>query len=32
MLRFDLEIELLAGEIRVKDLPEAWRAAMQADL
>jgi carboxypeptidase Taq len=32
MLRFDLEIKLLEGELRVKDLPEAWRAAMQTDL
>jgi carboxypeptidase Taq len=32
MLRFDLELRLLEGELRVKDLPEAWRAAMQADL
>ena len=32
MLRFDLEIKLLEGEVRVKDLPEAWHAAMQADL
>ena len=32
MPRFDLEIKLLEGELRVKDLPEAWRAAMQADL
>ena len=32
MLRFDLELKLLEGELRVKDLPEAWRAAMQADL
>ena len=32
MLRFDLEIKLLEGELRVKDLPEAWRAAMQAHL
>jgi carboxypeptidase Taq len=32
MLRFDLEIKMLEGEIRVKDLREAWRAAMQADL
>jgi carboxypeptidase Taq len=32
MLRFDLEIKLLEGELRVKDLPEAWHAAMQADL
>ena len=32
MLRFDLELKLLEGRLRVKDLPEAWRAAMQADL
>lgn len=32
MLRFDLELSLLEGELRVKDLPAAWRAAMQADL
>ena len=32
MMRFDLELELLEGNLRVKDLPEAWRARMQADL
>jgi carboxypeptidase Taq len=32
MLRFDLELKLLEGRLAVKDLPEAWRAAMQADL
>src|SRR6516165_9600261 len=32
MLRFDLELKLLEGRLRVKDLPEAWRAGMQADL
>jgi carboxypeptidase Taq len=32
MLRFDLENKLLGGKLRVKDLPEVWRAAMQADL
>jgi carboxypeptidase Taq len=32
MLRFDLELKLLAGDLRVRDLPEAWRAAMQATL
>jgi carboxypeptidase Taq len=32
MLRFDLENKLLEGELRVRDLPEAWHAAMQADL
>jgi carboxypeptidase Taq len=32
MLRFDLELKLLEGTLRVKDLPEAWRAGMQAEL
>jgi carboxypeptidase Taq len=32
MVRFDLELKLLEGKLRMKDLPEAWRAAMQADL
>jgi carboxypeptidase Taq len=32
MLRFDLELKLLEGKVRVKDLPEAWHAAMKADL
>jgi carboxypeptidase Taq len=32
MLRFDLELKLLEGRLKVKDLPEAWRAGMQADL
>jgi carboxypeptidase Taq len=32
MLRFDLELKLLEGSLRVKDLPEAWRAGMQAAL
>ena len=32
MMRFDLEVELLEGHLRVKDLPEAWRARMRADL
>ena len=32
MLRFELELKLLEGKLAVKDLPEAWRAAMQADL
>lgn len=32
MLRFDLELKMLEGRLRIKDLPEAWRAAMQADL
>jgi carboxypeptidase Taq len=32
MLRFDLELDLLEGRLAVADLPEAWRARMQADL
>jgi carboxypeptidase Taq len=32
MLRFDLELKLLEGRLRIKDLPEAWHAGMQADL
>ncbi len=32
MLRFDLELDMLEGRLEVKDLPAAWRAAMQADL
>jgi carboxypeptidase Taq len=32
MMRFGLELELLDGRLQVKDLPEAWRARMKADL
>jgi carboxypeptidase Taq len=32
MLRFDLELKMLEGQLRVADLPEAWHAAMQAEL
>ncbi len=32
MLRFDLELKMLEGKLAVKDLSEAWRAAMVADL
>ena len=32
MLRFDLELKMLEGALRVRDLPEAWHAAMQADV
>ena len=32
MMRFDLELDLLEGRLAVKDLPDAWRARMQADL
>lgn len=32
MLRFDFELALLEGKMAVRDLPEAWRARMKADL
>jgi carboxypeptidase Taq len=32
ILRFNLELKLLEGELCAKDLPEAWRAAMQTEL
>jgi carboxypeptidase Taq len=32
MMRFDLELALLEGRLRVSDLPEAWRERMQTDL
>jgi carboxypeptidase Taq len=32
MLRFDIELRLLEGKLRVKDLPQAWNAAMQESL
>jgi carboxypeptidase Taq len=32
MIRFDLELELLEGTLRVADLPEAWHARYQEDL
>jgi carboxypeptidase Taq len=32
MLRFDLELNMLEGKLAVKHLPQAWRAAMRADL
>jgi carboxypeptidase Taq len=32
MLRFDLELAMLEGRLQVRDLPEAWREAMRADL
>jgi carboxypeptidase Taq len=31
MLRFDLELDLLEGRLKVKDLPDAWRARFKAD-
>jgi carboxypeptidase Taq len=32
LLRFDLELDLLEGNLTVRDLPEAWRERMSADL
>jgi carboxypeptidase Taq len=32
MLRFDLELAMLEGNLEVKDLPDAWRERFQADL
>jgi carboxypeptidase Taq len=32
MMRFDLEVDLLEGRLAVKDLPEAWRTRIEADL
>jgi carboxypeptidase Taq len=32
MIRFELELMLLEGKLRVDDLPEAWHARYQADL
>lgn len=32
ILRFELERDLLAGRVKVKDLPEAWGAKMKASL
>ena len=32
MLRFGLELDLLEGRLKVRDLPEAWRARFKADL
>jgi carboxypeptidase Taq len=32
LLRFDLELDLLEGNLAVRDLPEAWRERFEADL
>ena len=32
MIRFELELMLLEGKLRVRDLPEVWHAHYQADL
>ena len=31
MMRFDFELDLLEGRLKVADLPEAWRARFKAD-
>jgi carboxypeptidase Taq len=32
MIRFDLELQMLEGELAIKDLPEAWHARYDSDL
>lgn len=32
MIRFDLELALLEGQLNVKDLPDAWHARYESDL
>jgi len=32
MLRFDFELQLLEGELEVKDLPDAWRERFTSDI
>jgi carboxypeptidase Taq len=32
MIRFDLELEMLEGQLEVRHLPEAWNARYQSDL
>jgi len=32
LVRFELEVEILTGQVQVKDLPEAWNAKYQAYL
>jgi carboxypeptidase Taq len=32
MLRFDFELAMLEGRLAVRDLPDAWRARIEADL
>jgi len=32
MIRFDLELDLLAGKLAVRDLPEAWNERYRSDL
>jgi len=32
MIRFDLELQMLEGKLKIEDLPEAWHARYQSDL
>ena len=32
IMRFDFELDLLEGNLEVRDLPEAWRERMKSDL
>ena len=32
MIRFELELQMLEGTLAIKDLPDAWHAAYEADL
>jgi len=32
MMRFDFELDLLEGRLAVRDLPEAWRERVKADM
>lgn len=32
MIRFDLELQMLEGQLAIKDLPDAWHARYQSDL
>jgi carboxypeptidase Taq len=32
MIRFDLELQLLEGKLKIEDLPEAWHARYESDL
>jgi len=32
MIRFDLELQMLEGQLKIEDLPEAWHSRYQSDL
>lgn len=32
MIRFDLELQMLEGKLKIEDLPEAWHARYESDL